>query len=126
MKTDILIPELIKNNISKEFNDFQSNSKQQTLNINLNNNIDKRITNDNRTWNHTENTFNQTRGGFFRFLFDIVTLPFKIIYKITIALEKKFNIKETVRIDRERVTKSKWVKKYLRSTNDTYDFEEIY
>ena len=126
MKSDVLIPELIKNNISKEFNDFQSNSKEQTLNINLNNNIDKRINNYNQTFNSTSNTFNETRGGFFRFIFDLITLPFKIIYKIGITIEKKFDIKNNLKVDREKIARSKWVKKYLRSTNDSYDFEEIY
>lgn len=124
---DLIIPEIIKKEVSSNFNKHNlSNSKQQTLNINLNQNIDRRINNDNRIWNHTEtNITNNNKGGFFRFLFDIVTIPFRIIYSIIIFIEKKFNIKHTLKIDKERIARSKWVRKYLKSTEDLYNSEEI-
>jgi len=69
-----LIPEVIRTELSKE-----TNSKEQTLNINLNNTVDKRVNNYNQTYNNTtNNTYNQ-RGGFFRFLFNVLILPFTII-----------------------------------------------
>lgn len=116
-----IIPEVIKRELPNEVN-----SKQQTLNINLSQNIDRRINNYSTTNTTTQNITNYNRGGFFRFIFDIIIIPFKIIRFIWVACEKKFNIKETLRLERKRIAKSKWVNKYLRSSSKSYDFDEIF
>lgn len=120
---NLLIPEVVREELT------QSNSnKNQTLNINLNQNIDKRINNYNtNTYNSTtNNTYNNQPKGFFGFIIDIITIPFKIIKTSWMYAEKKFNIKCTLKLERERLKRSKFVKKYLLSTNKVYNFEEIY
>lgn len=120
---EVLIPQIIKKELS---NNRDSNSREQTLNINLNNNVDRRI---NNTYTNTYNTSNTTyneSGGFFKFIFTIIILPFTIFYKLYEILEKKFDIKQTLKEERIKLAKSKWVKKYIMSTNDSYNFDEIF
>lgn len=121
---DLIIPEVIRKELMPTNNN--PNSRDQTLNINLNNNIDRRVNNYTNTYNETNITNNNQSGGFFKFLFDIATLPFKIIYQLIMFTEKKFDIRETLRKEKIKVTRSKWVKKYITSTNDVYDMDEIY
>ncbi len=120
---NILIPEVIRKELT-----HNNSSKQQTLNINLNQNIDKRINHFNTsTYNSTTNTtYNNHSRGLFGFIIDIITIPFKMIKMSWKYADKKFNIKETLILERNKIKRNKFVKKYLFSTNKIYDFEEIY
>lgn len=105
---------------------LKETSKNQTLNINLNQNIDKRnISNINTT--NTYNTYNQhSSQGLFSFLIFAITLPFKLISKLFTQLDKSFSIRKKLKSERLKLKKNKYVRKYILSTNEVYDFEEIY
>lgn len=106
--------------------ELKESSKNQTLNINLNQNIDKRnISNINTT--NTYNTYNQQSSqGLFSFLIFAVTLPFKLISSMFTQLDKSFSIKSKLKAEKIKLKKNKYIRKYITSTNEVYDFEEIY
>ena len=113
-----IIPEVVKTQLQKD-------SNQPTLNLKLEQNIDKRISY-NQTYTTNNTTNNSIQKGFFRFVLEILFLPVIIIHKVTKHIFTKYDLKNKYKAEKIKVAKSKWVNKYLKSTNDVYNFEEVF
>lgn len=123
---DALIPEIIRKRLSSE--DINPNR----VNISLSQNIDRRINNYNQSYSQTNTEINNTTTntyqgkGFFAFIFSVLTLPFTLLISSCNYLFKKYDIKNVFETEKMKMAKSKWVTKYIKSTNDVYNFDEIF
>jgi len=119
----IIIPEVIKNKIP-------SNSNQNNLNITLNK-IDRRdysanhesyVTNNNN--NITNN--NSNKGGLLRFIFDLISLPFKIISKFIKHIFSKYNLKYKFNAEIISIQKDRLKRKMLKKQRNIWNNDEIF
>jgi len=118
-----IIPEVLEDR-------FLEKNNNKNLNLTLNK-IDKRnysVNHENFTThnNITNTTNNINKGGFFRLIFDLVTLPFKIVYKLFSYLYTKYNFKEFILIEMVKNKKNKLRGKILRKCKRLWDTDEIY
>lgn len=107
------------------FNRPNSNS----YNLNLKQRIDNRRYEVNHTtYSQTNNTINNNLkpNGFFKFIYDIISLPIIMPYKLVKLIWIKTDMKN--KIDKEKIQnkKLKFIKKYVHKTHDIYDTEEIF
>lgn len=116
----IIIPEIIRNKIP-------SKSDPNNLNITLNK-IDRRnySTNHEHFTSNTTTTVNVKSGGFFRFIFDLISLPFKIVYNSTKYIFEKYDLKNKLELEKISIQKDRWKKKWLGRQRDIWNNDEIF
>lgn len=117
-----IVPEIMKSNSvqSKEYD------REKRLNIHLSHNVDRSVKN----YNYTNTTYNTTnninRKGLFSFLLSVIFFPFYILQTIWTYFMSKYDVKGFIETEKIKVRKSKFVTKYLKTTEDMYNQEEIF
>ena len=101
---------------------------QKTLNVNLTNKYDNRNIYDiHNTYTTTTNTtINNKKGGLYRFLIDVILLPYKMIKTIWLHFYKKYDLKDKWRIESKKAKLDNWARRYAKKNRGLYDMEELY
>lgn len=102
-----------------------SNNPIQLIKVHLNKNDNRKSYNINNHYETHNTTINNQRGGFFYFLFYVVTLPIRLIIWIFIKLNNKFNLRQTyiIRKTEEKARRKIMdsIKKSYKAHNNLYD-----
>lgn len=97
------------------------NTHNQNLNINLTHNVDKRIFNRYESTNITNNNYEQK--GLLSFIFNLIILPIKLIFKGLKYIYLKLNFKEHLKIEKTRRKLIAKRNKFLMKRSSLYEDE---
>lgn len=101
---------------------------EKKLSINLTKNYDNRNMYDiHNTYNTTtNNTTINKKGGFFRFLIDVLLLPYIMLRTIWMHIYTKYDLKNKWQIETKKSKLDAWARRYARKNRGLYDMEELY